>query len=203
MVVDSKKYNLVSDVVVSKHNPSVKVIATYPTGQSQLGVTVTRINDRKFKGSVQLTNINGFSLVADGEVTYQNVESFGLILDVDSEKLKANKLHVEVQSKHTDSGKGVEFSASQQNNNIVTGYADYTVREEKGKTIVDGKGTIKWYEKAGSASILFVKNDFDEPRDNETGFSVSVFFFWLSVFFLFISFALNELLFSHHSSVGI
>lgn len=170
LTVDGKKWKLEEAFVVSKHSPSLKIDLWYPPNHhSEINLAVSRLADRKHKGTVRILNVNGFSLTGDAEVTYQNIENFNLLVDIDSAALKANKLHIEVTTKQNAGAKSVEFRASENAKNIISGHADYTVKEERGKTTIDGKGNVNWYDKAGVANFQFVKNDFDESRDNETG----------------------------------
>lgn len=170
VTVDGKKWKIEESIVLSKNSPSLVINLYYPPNHhSEISFVVSRLSDRKHKGSVRILNINGFSLTGDAEVNFQNIENFSLLIDVDSAALKANKLHVEVATKQNAGAKSVEFRASEEAKNIISGHADYTVKEERGKTTIDGKGSVNWYDKAGVANFQFVKNDFDESRDNETG----------------------------------
>lgn len=170
LTVDGKKWKIEESVVLSKHSPSLVVNVFYPPNQqSEISFVINRLSDRKHKGSLRILNVNGFSLTGDAEVNFQNIENFSLLVDVDSAALKANKVHVEVLTKQNGGAKSVEFRASEEAKNIVSGHADYTVKEERGKTTVDGKGSVNWYDKAGVANFQFVKSDMEESRDNETG----------------------------------
>lgn len=170
LTVDGKKWKLEESVVLSKNSPSLVINLYYPPNHhTEISFLISRLNERKHKGSLRILNVGGFSLTGDAEVNFQNIENFSLLLDVDSAALKANKVHVEVTTKQNAGAKSVEFRASEASKNIVSGHADYTVKEERGKTTVDGKGSVNWYDKAGVANFQFVKNDFDESRDNETG----------------------------------
>lgn len=170
LTVDGKKWKIEESIVLSKHSPSLIINMYYPQNQhTEISVVVSRLSERKHKGSLRILNLNGFSLTGDAEVNFQNLENFSLLIDVDSAALKANKVHVEVTTKQNAGTKSVEFRATEQSKNIVSGHADYTVKEERGKTTIDGKGSVNWYDKAGVANFQFVKNDFDETHNNETG----------------------------------
>lgn len=174
LAVDDKKYKYTEVVVLSRVNPSIQMDIYYPpNGHSQLAASLTRVSDRKYKSSLRLDNINGFNLVGDAELSYQSIENFALVFDLDSEALKANKLHVDVHTKQNGNNKGIEFSASEQNKNIISGTADYQVKEEKGKTTIDGKGTVNWYDKSSAVTFQLMKNTFDQAHNNETGVLVS------------------------------
>lgn len=172
--IDDRKYKLSNVVVVSQLNPSFVLDVYYPQDKhSKVAVLVTRAHDRKHKLSVRLENINNFQLSGDVELSYQSVENFGIIIDLDSAALKANKIHIDIHSKQNGNNKGIEFSATEANKNIVSGMADYLVKQEKGKTIVEGKGNVNWYDKSSALTFQFMRNTFNQAENNETGVSVS------------------------------
>lgn len=172
--IDDKKYKLSNVVVTTQLSPSFTLDVYYPQDKhSQVSIVVNRIADRKYKLAVRLVNINNFQLTGDVELTYQSVENFGLVLDLDSAALKANKLHVDIHSKQSGNNKGIEFSATEQNKNIVSGTADYLVKQEKGKTIIEGKGNVNWYDKSSALTFQFMRSTFNQAENNETGVSVS------------------------------
>lgn len=191
--IDDKKYKLTNVVVVSQLNPSFILDVYYPQDKhSKVAVLVTRAHDRKHKLSVRLENINNFQLTGDVELSYQSVENFGLIIDLDSAALKANKIHVDIHSKQNGNNKGIEFSATEQNRNIVSGTADYLVKQEKGKTTIEGKGNVNWYDKSSALTFQFMRSTFNQAENNETGVSVSEpFFLVVSEYFNFDSVNLN------------
>lgn len=168
--ISSKKYKITNAIVVSRLNPSINIDVYYPEdGHSQVSVSLARTSDRKYKSSIRLVNLNGFHLSGDAELLYQSLENFALIIDLDSQALKANKIHVEVHTKQNGNNKGIEFSATEQNKNIISGTADYVIKEEKGKTTVDGKGSVNWYDQSHPITFQFMKNVLDQQRNDETG----------------------------------
>lgn len=181
--IDDKKYKLSNVVVTSQLSPSFTLDVYYPQDKhSQVAVVVSRIADRKYKLGVRLVNINNFQLTGDIELSYQSVENFGLVIDLDSAALKANKLHIDIHSKQSGNNKGIEFTATEQNKNIVSGAADYLVKQEKGKTIIEGKGNVNWYDKSSALTFQFMRSTFNQAENNETGVSVSKRIIHLNVF---------------------
>lgn len=168
--IGSKKYRLTIAIVISRVNPSVNIDVYYPQdGHSQVSASVARTSDRKYKSSIRLINLNGFHFTGDAELSYQSLENFALIIDLDSQALKANKLHLEVHTKQNGNNKGIDFSATEQSKNIISGTADYAIKEEKGKTTVDGKGSVNWYDQQNPITFQFMKNIFDQQHNDETG----------------------------------
>lgn len=170
LTADKKSYAIVSVVVASDANPSVDVKLVYPGKESKFAASATRLGDLKYKGQVNIENFGDFSLVGSGEASYQTTENFYLKFDVDSEKLKLNKVQVEVKTKPGSGGsKGVEFQLNAEGKNIVSGNADYVIKEEKGNTIVEGSGNFKLHDKANAANFKVTRQNFEEQRDGETG----------------------------------
>lgn len=175
LIVDGSKYKLVNAVVYSRVNPSVNIELYYPNdGHSQLYAALNRIGDRKFKLSLRFDNINGFNLISDAELSYQSLENFAVIIDLDSAALKANKLHLDVHTKQSGNNRGIEFTATKQNTNILSGTADYTIKEEKSKTTIDAKGNVNLYDKSETLSFQLIRNTLDGSQNNETGVLVSL-----------------------------
>lgn len=172
--IDNKKYKIQNNVVVSQLSPSFTLDVFYPTDKhSQIAVQVNRVHDRKYKLKLRLLNINNFQLTSDAELSFQNIENFALLLDLDSAAMKANKVHVDVHTMQNGNNKGIEFSATADDKNIVSGSADYAIRQEKGKTTIEGKGNVNWYEKSNALTYKLVQNTFTQIENNETGVSVS------------------------------
>lgn len=175
--IDDKKYKLSNAIVVSQLNPSFTLDVYYPPDKhSHISISLVRTSDRKHKLSVRLLNINNFQLTTDVELSYQSVENFGIIVDLDSQALKANKLHIDIHTKQSGNNKAIEFSATEANKNIVSGVADYLVKQEKGKTTIEGKGNLNWYDKSSALTFQFMRSTFTQADNNETGVSVSSIF---------------------------
>lgn len=173
--IDDKTYKVANAVVASQLSPSFVLDVYYPQNKhSKIAVTVNRIGDQKYKLSVRLDNINNFQLAGDIELSYQNVENFGLIVDLDSAALKANKIHVDIHTKASGNNKGIELVATEANKNIISGSADYLVKQEKGKTTIEGKGNVNWYDKSSALTFQFMRNTFTQSENGETGVSVSI-----------------------------
>lgn len=183
--IDEKKYKISNAVVVSQSSPSFTLDVYYPQDKhSKIAVLVNRIADQKYKLGVRLENIHNFQLSGDFELAYQNLDNFGLIIDLDSAALKANKIHIDIHTKQNGNNKGIEFLATEATKNIISGTADFALKQEKGKTIIEGKGNLNWYEKSTPLTFQFMRSAFTQAENGETGVSVSIFSF-LSFFVFF------------------
>lgn len=173
--VDGKIYDINTSLSISDITPSFNLIIKYPNGNDiKLETSLTHLGEKKYKGKLIIENFGDFNLLSDCDINFENIESFYLILNVNAPKINFNKIHIELIGKKNLIGgtKGIEFKASSSDKNILSGFADYTIKEEKGKTIIEGTGNVKLYEKEKLASFKFVRNNFEEGRD-ETGSHVS------------------------------
>lgn len=84
------------------------------------------------------------------------------------------KFHGELKSKHQGSAKGVEVTASNGGKTILTGFADYTVEQNKTLTVFEAKGNVKYNEKESEAHLKFIHHTLTEAVDQETGVSFLV-----------------------------
>lgn len=184
--IDDKKYKLSNAVVVSQLNPSFSLDVYYPQDKhSKIAIVTNRVGDHKYKLSVHLENINNFHLNSDVELSYYSFENFGLVIDLDAPAWKANKLHIDIHTKQNGNNKGIEFVATEQNKNIISGMADYSVKQEKGKTTIEGKGNVNWYDKSSTLTFQFMRSTFNQADNNETGVSVSIRWFFLPCTYVF------------------
>lgn len=172
--MDEKTYGIASALTVSDVSPSVDLVVTYPDRTVKLYSGITRLADRKYKGRVALENFGDFNFDGTFETAYQTVDNFYLKMDLNSPKIKLDRVHIEINAKQNAAGaKGIEFMAAAADKNMLSGFADYSIKEEKGKTIIEGTGNVKLYDKEKLASFKFVRNNFEEGRDGETGVQVS------------------------------
>lgn len=169
IIVDDKKYGFTTAFVLSDSTPSADVNLFYPSNNVRLYGSFNRLGDKKYNGNVIIKNFYDFNVDATGEASYQSVENFYLKLDVDAPKIKLNKVHVDVHSKQGSGGKGVEFLATSNSKNVLSGSAEYTIKEEKGVTIIKGQGTVKIDDQSKAASFEFKRNYFDGTKDDGTG----------------------------------
>uniref|UniRef100_W4VRP6 Putative apolipophorin n=1 Tax=Corethrella appendiculata TaxID=1370023 RepID=W4VRP6_9DIPT len=171
LVSDDKSYGFNSVLVVSDTQPSIDITMQYPSKNVQMYGAYNRLGDRKFKCELKLLNFGDFDFDGKLETGYKSFDTFYIKSDIDSVKLKLDKVHFEINPKVGSHGKGIEFKATSNDKNVLSGYADYTVKEEKGTTILEGSGNVKIYNEQKTASFKFMRNKFEEAKHGETGVS--------------------------------
>ncbi|XP_055539565.1 apolipophorins [Wyeomyia smithii] len=147
LVADDKTYSVDNAVLLSETSPSIDFNLGYPGKQVKVYGAYKVLSDRAFKAETKVLNFGDFNLDSNVEVNYQSYETFYAKGYLDAPKLNANKVSVEINSKPGTSGKGVEFKASSDGKNVLSGYADYSVKEQGKSTIIEGQGNVKLYDK--------------------------------------------------------
>lgn len=132
-----------------------------------------RVGDQKHKTAVRLVDVLGHDLTLDADISYQSIESFNVVLDVDSVSLKINKVHVDVTTKNDGGNKVIQFRATEQGKEIVSGSGEITVKNERGKTTIGGSGNVKWQDKPGVANFYLTQTVLEEATNKETGIMVN------------------------------
>ncbi|XP_055601497.1 apolipophorins [Uranotaenia lowii] len=162
VTADDKTYTFDNAVVLSESNPSIDLSISCPANTMKIFGSYKLINDRAFKAEAKVQNLGDFNLDTNVEANFQSYETFYAKAYLDSAKLNANKISVELNSKPGNSGKGVEFKASSDGKNILSGYADYSVKEQGKSTIIEGQGNVKLYDKQQTASFKLTREKLQE-----------------------------------------
>ncbi|KAG4078631.1 hypothetical protein HA402_015221 [Bradysia odoriphaga] len=171
MKADDRRYALVSHTSLTTVNPKVDIVLTYPNHPDvKFFFESHNLGDSKYNGKLNMENFGDFNLISSAEGSFQSLENYYLIVDIDSPKMQINKVHVEMNSKK--GGKGIEFKATEGGKNVISGSADFTVQDQNGKLEIGGQGDFKFYEKQSTGNFKYVRTNFDEKQHKESGFKV-------------------------------
>ncbi|GAB0091209.1 Apolipophorins [Sergentomyia squamirostris] len=174
VTINSDVYGLNSALVMSETNPSMDIVVIYPKQTVKFNVGFVKVGDKKYNGRVQIVNLLDYNVDASGEVWITSIDNFHMKVDIDAPKLQLNKFHGELKSKQQASSKGVELQASNDGKSILSGFADYTIEQNKTLTVFEAKGKVKYYEKENEAHIKFIHHTLTEAENQETGVSLIV-----------------------------
>lgn len=169
---DGQQYSLDYEHRASEKDPKLSVVFTCPRGTSKILAEAEIASQLKGKGSLSIENIESFNFKAnvDGDLT--SLEAFHINGEVDSPQLGLNHFTFDVKSKDGAGGRtGFDFKLTRDGKHFISGSTDFTTKIDKGRTIIEGKSTIKLTEgKADEVSFKLIRNIFERPRDGETGF---------------------------------
>lgn len=173
--VNEKQCTWTSKLEVSNLRPSIHVdLKCTPNHHVTFLAELNRISDNHNKVALKLTGLSDFNVDAAADTTYYSIDNFNVIVDLDAPKANLNKARLEVKIKPKNSEeRGVQVKASNNNKNILSGSADYSISENGGKTSINGRGDVKWYDEAQTASFDLVHN-VEDSNTGESGSSVSL-----------------------------
>lgn len=169
---DNQQYSLDYEHRASYKEPKFAVVITRPQGVSKVHAEATVESHLKGKGNLAVENIESFNLLANIDADLSSIESFHLNGEIDSAQLGLKKFTFDVKSKDGAAGRtGFDFKLAADGKHLVSGSTDFTTKMDKGRTIVEGKSTIKLTEgKSDEVSFKLIRNIFERSRDGETGF---------------------------------
>lgn len=169
---DNQQYSLDYEHRASVNDPKFSVVIVRPQGTSKIFAEAQVASQLKGKGNLLIENVESFNLVANVDGDLSSLEKFHLIGEVDSELLGLKKFTYDIKSKDAAAGRtGFDFKFTKDGKHLVSGTTDFTSKIDKGRTIIEGKSTIKLTEgKPDEVSFTLIRNLFEAPRDGESGF---------------------------------
>ncbi|CRL08258.1 CLUMA_CG020838, isoform A [Clunio marinus] len=169
---DSNAYNLDYEHRVSEKNPKFKVVWTCPRGTSKIVADANIESQLKGKGNLVIENVESFDLTSNVDADMSSLEKFYLNGEIDSPALGLKHFKFDIKSKNDDPHRsGFEFHVSKDGSHLASGSSDFTTKVEKGRTVIEGKSTIKLTDgKSDEVSFKLIRTIFDGNRDKETGF---------------------------------
>lgn len=119
-------------------------------------------------------NPANFAFDGSIEADLEDIEDFSVRLTADSPYLKLNKWEVQANNKAGAKGaKRIQFSASSEGKNTLSGSTSYKVHKEGDKFIVEGSGDVKIKDKSKSANFKFIKQSLSLEKNGEKGVEFS------------------------------
>lgn len=169
---DNQKYSLDYDHRLNPKDPRFSVVIVRPQGTSKILAEAQLESQFKGKGNVLVENLESFNLVADIDGDVSSIENFFLKGGVDSELIGLKKFTYDIKSKDGAAGRtGFDFKFTQSGKHLFSGSTDFTTKMDKGRTIIEGKSTIKLTDgKSDEVSFKIIRNQFEPSRDGESGF---------------------------------
>uniref|UniRef100_A0AAG5D4D0 Vitellogenin domain-containing protein n=1 Tax=Anopheles atroparvus TaxID=41427 RepID=A0AAG5D4D0_ANOAO len=169
VTADGKKFSVENAVVMTESNPSVDFTFAYPGKTVKVSGSYKALGHSAFKADAKVQNLANFDMEANVEANFDSYQTFYFKLYGDAPMLNTNKFSVEVNAKPGSNGKGVNFRASEGGKDILSGYADYSVREQGKATVIEGQGNVKLYDKEQTATFKLIRE-----KLSESGFSASL-----------------------------
>ena len=175
---NGQTYAMDLKVVGSETEPKLYLEFKKPSGTTKISADAQVVGQHKGKGQINIENLENFNLKADIDGDLSSLDNFYVRGNVDSPSIKEKSYGFDIKSKAGDAGKtgfDFELTSGDGKKHVVSGSADFSTKLDKGRTIVEGKSTVKITDgKADEVNFKLIKNVFESARDGETGFSTIV-----------------------------
>lgn len=169
VTADGTKYTAKSEIQDGNVSPIIHIVLTCPKGKTELLSKFEKLGDREYTGEWKVETPYGFA-VADAHVNLQSIENFVINVNLDSDKLKHRKIHAEITNSPTaKTGRKIIIAVTSDGKNLITGSTNYKKRDEGGKTIVEGNGSLKIGENTRSSSFKYTRQQLTQDKDGEVG----------------------------------
>lgn len=170
---DGNVYGWNSVIVISNNSPEIRFEGIYPGKTVTLISSFKRLEPEIYQLQIVAKNFGNFNLDSDFEISLANKETFYIRSNIHSELLNLNKFNIEVKTKPGSNGRGITFKATKDGSNIFDGFADITLKEDRGQTLLEGTGSIKIYSgNQKPVSFVLQRTNFELSRDGELGYQV-------------------------------
>ncbi|XP_076294213.1 retinoid- and fatty-acid binding glycoprotein apolipophorin [Lasioglossum baleicum] len=169
---DGVKYTLNSEIYWQEALKSLSVVSSCPNGKSELLCKYQKLGPNEYKGEWSVRIPKGF-VIADVHLDLDSVDEFAINANFDSDKTKYRKIHAEIANKPTaKTGKRIIITVTSDGQNIVTGSTSYKKRDEEGKIVIEGNGSLKVGDDTKSSSFKYTRQQLTNEKDGEVGVAV-------------------------------
>lgn len=172
LIADGKKYDLSSEFELNQNSKRIDMIFTCPEGKTQIHSLVNILGENEYKGEWKVTTPKGFA-VADGHLKFENIDDFIIDFNFDSDRVKERKIHAQIASTPAvKTGKKIVITVTSDGKNIVEGSTNYNKRDEAGKVIIEGSGSLKIGDDTKSSKFMYSRKQLTRANDGETGVAI-------------------------------
>lgn len=127
------------------------------------------VSSNQGKSEIKVENIKDVSLDIVSEASFQR-DDVAIKSVANSEALGWKNYNVQIVSKDAGNGKRLEFHATNDNKNVLSGSTSFISKQEGTKTIIEGSGSVKVKEEQKSANFKYIRTLLTEG--NEQGVEV-------------------------------
>ncbi|XP_066596058.1 apolipophorins [Prorops nasuta] len=173
VTIDGKKYTAWREFQLDALKSSYHLIYTCPKGKTELISKVEKLGDHHTYNELSLVTPDHF-IKSDLRLNLQNLDEFLINLNFDSNLVKKGKIHAEIANKPQKpgsgkSGRSIVVTVTSDGKNLVTGSTSYKKKDEDGKIVVEGNGSVKIGENTRSSSFKYTRQQLTRDVDGETG----------------------------------
>nr|UEP64281.1 apolipophorin [Cotesia flavipes] len=172
---DDNKYEMKSEFEMNPALHHAHIVFTCPNSKIELAAKVNKLSETEYKGEWKIDSTGftkGFA-TADGHVKFDNMDSFIIEINFDSDKIQHRKIHAEITTAPAvKTGKRILLTVTSDGKNIVTGSTNYNRRDEAGTVIVEGNGNLQIGENERSSKFTYSRKQLTRENDGQVGTAI-------------------------------
>ncbi|CAG9832524.1 unnamed protein product [Diabrotica balteata] len=172
---DGKKWQLDSDLKSSEISPLIHLKLRSPEGKlTEVLLKGNKVSDKELGVEYKLLcQKKDFLLEGKLDANVADVDNFYVKGSINSPKLELNKITFEATNKGNKAAKKIQIHIKSADKNLVSGSTTYQAREEHGKYIIEGSGSLKIKEENKAANFKFISQELSQEKNGEQGFQIS------------------------------
>lgn len=116
------------------------------------------------------------SFIFDGSVTVnaERIENLQIKGQLNSPKLNLNKIVFDAHAKGDSNDHKIQINVKSAGQNYISGTWSYAAKDENGKYIIDGSGSLKVKEESRTGHFKYIFDKLEQAKDQEQGIQVSL-----------------------------
>ncbi|XP_066149050.1 apolipophorins isoform X2 [Euwallacea fornicatus] len=175
LAVDSKNWKIENEVELSDLSPVINIKLTGSDGKlRQFYAKGNRISDKHFGAEVKIVNEEkAFLLDGSIDINVENLQKIIVKGQLHSPTLNFNKITLDAHSSGESNAQKIIISIKAAGKNYISGTWSYAAKDENGKYIVDGSGSLKVKEESRTGHFKYIFDKLEQAKDQEEGVRIS------------------------------
>ncbi|XP_056636733.1 apolipophorins [Diorhabda sublineata] len=172
--LDGKVWTQDTELKYNELSPLIDVKLKDPEGKiSQVYLKGNKISVKEFGGEWKVEcQKSNFLFEGNFDTNLENMDNFYVRGNINSPNLKLNKIQFDANNKGGKANKKIQINIKSAGKNVVSGSTTYQARDEHGKYIIEGSGTLKIKEQSQAANFKYISQPLTFEKNGEEGFEI-------------------------------
>lgn len=163
-----KVYGVETKLFGSTYKKGFELHATLPDSKPIVLIAIVEVKgERKAKLSLDIDNLSEVDFKLNIEAAYISIDDFYVLGDWSSKKLNLNNYVLDVKAQV----KSIKVLLKQAQNIIVSGTANYSLKKEQSRAIIEGQGQLQYNAKTHTGNFKLIRQNFEMASEKEIGFA--------------------------------
>lgn len=163
-----KAYGVETKLFGSTYKKGFELHTTLPDSKPIVLIAIVEVKgERKAKLTLDIDNLFEVDLKLNIEAAYVSIDDFYVLGDWNSKKLNLNNYVLDVKAQ----AKSIKVLLKQAQNIIVSGTANYNLKKEQSRAIIEGQGQLQHGGKTHTGNFKLIRQNFELASEKEIGFA--------------------------------